>query len=369
MMTSYHSDVPALHHYFRSGAHERVREIVSASPEILWKANSIGWNALHVAASVGWTDDAWLLKKATANASRGTDDKSAFLTDRTHNGGHSCISLLFRRHVDPLPWHGDEVKDAALLLRGELQEVAGNPSLLHACRQLVDENMVKQENAGFRTPREQHVSVLHVMDFWQRMERWLRAASIQPEESWSLLHALAYVGGCPVQVAQLAVALNSEQARTCDEHGNLPLHLLCSCLPANEDDCQSAFLQALLTANPHAAQCVNQRGRLPLNIALSTGKRGNFVKVLIAAEPRVLMGTRDVETGLPSFALAAAAPTLNAHLHAYSTSNVGSLWHFLPPHAQQERLQQARRDLEVIQLNTIYEILRAMPDAVQLGLI
>jgi hypothetical protein len=107
---------------------------------------------------------------------------------------------------------------------------------------------------------------------------------------------------------------------------------------------------------------------LPLNSALASGKGGAFAQLLIATEPRVLYGTRDVETLLPSFALAAAAPTLETHLHAYNTSTVGSLWHFLPPHAQQERLEQARQELGVVQLNTIYEILRAMPDAVQFGL-
>lgn len=363
-------DVTELHGLLRDRNHvsNRVREVVSASPEILWKSNSIGWNALHVAASVGWSDEAWLLEKATECA-----DENAFISERTHNGGHSCISLFFRRHVDPLPWHHDEVKEAAATVKGGSQTIVDTPTLLDVCRSRIQqsqpneqlvEGLNREDGSADQTTKDAAVS--RVVEFWRRMELWLQAA-YQQQESFRILHALAYVGGCPMEIAQLAISLYPEQTSMCDENGNLPLHLLCCSEPANKDDCQS-LLQALLSGYPEGAQCANQSGRLPLNIALASGKGGNFTRLLVAAEPRVLMGTRDVVTGLPSFALAAAAPTLETHLFAYNASDVGSLWHFLPPHAQQERLQQARRDLEVIQVGTIYEILRVMPDAVQFGL-
>lgn len=346
----------------------KVREIISASPDYLWTANAIGWNALHHVAATGRHDEAWLLEKAVE-----TDKNGLFISERTHNGGHSCISLFFRRHVDPLPWHDVRVKEAAEFLRDSLRRTTVDQRLLELCRSVLNETKVEQvqsQHESIESNDEDAIS--RITEFSRQLDLWLRSASHtatqENNESFSLVHALSHVGGCPAQVAEFAVALFPDQAATRDENGNLPLHLLCNSEPANEHDCQ-ALLQALLSCYPEAAQSANRTGRLPLNIALSNGKGGDFIKFLIHAEPRVLMGTRDIETGLPSFALAAAAPTLNTHVYAHSTSNVGSLWHFLPPQAQQERLQQAQREVEVVQLNTIYEILRSMPDAVQLGLL
>jgi hypothetical protein len=215
-------------------------------------------------------------------------------------------------------------------------------------------------------------SVSRVVRFWQRMELWLRVAYLgtlsTDEQSWSLLHALAFVGGCPREVAQLAVVLNPDQACSADAAGSLPLHLLCSS-HHNNSDCEF-LLQSLLEVHPETAKCANQEGRLPLNVALAHGKHGTIIQRLITAEPLVLFGMRDLVTGLPCFALAATCEISITELWSqwHNTSDVGSLWHFLPLHAQEERLQQARRDLEIVKLNTIYRILRAIPSAVQFGI-
>jgi hypothetical protein len=366
------STIATLHALLRGEDNEinklKVREIISASPNLLWKANAIGWNALHHVAATGWQDEAWLLEKAVE-----TDKKDLFISERTHNGGHSCISLFFRRHVDPLPWHDAQVKEAAAFLRDCLRRTTVDQRLLELCRSILSGSEVDQVQSQYESieSNEDDDAISRITEFSRQLNWWLRSASRtasqEIDESFSLLHALADVGGCPAQVAEFAVVLFPEQAATRDENGNLPLHLLCYSEPSSdENDCQ-ALLHALLSSYPEAAHCTNRCGRLPLNIALSSGKGGAFTKILMYAEPRVLMG-RDMFTRLPSFALAAAAPTLNNHLRALSTSNVGSLWHFLPPHAKQERLQQAQSEVDAVQLNTIYEIIQFMPDAVQFGL-
>lgn len=363
--------ISALHKALRSGDVETVRDLGSCC--LLWKANSIGWTALHVAASHGWTDEEWLLKRAIEETS--SSAVSPFISNRTHNGGHSCISLFFRRHVDPLPWHHAEVREAAVVLREDLLLVRGSPSRSDECRARLqrldistDREQQKDEESEEEFSDEAVLPVLRVVRFWHRMELWLRAAYTGTlstnEQPWSILHALAFAGGCPREVAQLAVALYPDQARTTDAAGNLPLHLLCSS-HRNDNDCE-LLLQALLETHPESAKCVNQEGRLPLNVALARGKHGTFIQRLITAEPLVLYGIRDRETGLPSFALAATSEISNTEVWT-QWHRVDALWHFLPPHAQEERLQQARSDLEIVKLNTIYQILRTMPDAIQYG--
>lgn len=384
-------EIGALHKALRSRDVETVRFLGPSC--LLWQENSIGWTALHVAASHGWTEEEWLLNKAieeTASSAVAlkeatSSEISPLISSLTHTGGQSCVALFFRRHVDPLPWHHAEVKDAAAILRDDLSLVAGTPSLVDECRTrlkiLLDPNTDReQQENGDDAAEFSHGEVLSVMNdlmlrvvrFWQRMELWLRAAYLgtlsTDEQSWSLLHALAFVGGCPREVAQLAIALYPDQACCADTAGNLPLHLLCSS-HNNDSDCEF-LLQALLEVHPGSAKCANQEGRLPLNVALAHGKHGTIIQRLVTAEPLVLYGMRDLVTGLPSFALAATREISITEVWAqrHKTSDVGSLWHFLPPPAQEEGLQRARCDLEIVKLNTIYRTLRAMPSAVQFGI-
>lgn len=248
---------------------------------------------------------------------------------------------------------------------------------------------------------------------------------------WRVVHTLAKTG-CPSEVARLAVCLYPEQVRQRDENDDLPLHIAVrsssssSQWDATEDDAhaladieslagdaggerevnsvtgqvvrQSSLsyipacapvIKALLESYPHAAACADGNGRLPLNLALVTGRtwRSGIADILEAC-PDALFGTRDTATRLAPFMLAAVDQReLREHSHLainggveyeeadeaelrakkIASNQIGGMWRFMSHETKQRVLEKVRQDIDIIKLETIFETLRAMPDAVQTG--
>jgi hypothetical protein len=247
---------------------------------------------------------------------------------------------------------------------------------------------------------------------------------------WRVVHALAYVG-CPLEVAKLAVCLYPEQVRERDENRNLPLHIAVksrsssSQWDAAEDDAHAVadieslagsagnerevdavtgqvrqstlsytpacapVIKALLESYPHAAACADGNGRLPLNLALVSGRtwRSGIADILEAC-PDALFGTRDSATHLAPFMLA-AVDQRELREHSYqvagesveyeeadeaelrakkiASNQIGGMWRFMSHETKERVLAKVRQDIDVIKLETILEVLRAMPDAVLSG--
>lgn len=248
---------------------------------------------------------------------------------------------------------------------------------------------------------------------------------------WRVVHTLAKTG-CPSEVARLAVCLYPEQVRQRDENDDLPLHIAVrsssssSQWDATEDDAhaladieslagdaggerevnsvtgqvvrQSSLsyipacapvIKALLESYPHAAACADGNGRLPLNLALVTGRtwRSGIADILEAC-PDALFGTRDTATRLAPFMLAAVDQReLREHSHLainggveyeeadeaelrakkIASNQIGGMWRFMSRETKQKVLEKVRQDIDIIKLETIFETLRAMPDAIQTG--
>ena len=248
---------------------------------------------------------------------------------------------------------------------------------------------------------------------------------------WRVVHTLAKTG-CPSEVARLAVCLYPEQVRQRDENDDLPLHIAVrsssssSQWDATEDDAhaladieslagdaggerevnsvtgqvvrQSSLsyipacapvIKALLESYPHAAACADGNGRLPLNLALVTGRtwRSGIADILEAC-PDALFGTRDTATRLAPFMLAAVDQReLREHSHLainggveyeeadeaelrakkIASNQIGGMWRFMSHETKQRVLEKVRQDIDIIKLETIFETLRAMPDAIQTG--
>ena len=248
---------------------------------------------------------------------------------------------------------------------------------------------------------------------------------------WRVVHALAKTG-CPPEVARLAVCLYPEQVRQRDENYDLPLHIAVrsrassSQWESTEDDPHAVadieslagdaggerevdsvtgqvrqstlsyipacapVIKALLESYPHAAACADGNGRLPLNLALVTGRtwRSGIADILEAC-PDALFGTRDTATHLAPFMLAAVDQReLREHSHLainggveyeeadeaelrakkIASNQIGGMWRFMSHETKQRVLEKVRQDIDIIKLETIFEVLRAMPDAVQTGI-
>ena len=247
-------------------------------------------------------------------------------------------------------------------------------------------------------------------------------------KKWRVVHALAYTG-CPPEVAKLAVCLYPEQVRQRDENQDLPLHIAVrsrsssSQWDATEDDEHAVadieslagnigdgrevdsitgqvvrqstlsytpgcapVIKALLDSYPHAAACADGNGRLPLNLALVSGRtwRSGIADILEAC-PDALFGARDIATHLAPFMLAAVdqrelrehsqqttgggveyEETDEAELRAkkIASNQIGGMWRFMSYETKEKVLAKVRQDIDMIKLETIFEILRAMPNAV-----
>lgn len=158
------------------------------------------------------------------------------------------------------------------------------------------------------------------------------------------LHAAASVKGCPLPILLLSVRAFPKQIRELDVSdvegvGNLPLHIVCSWeltpigqpegkedssveLPLEEEQRQAIeqytdsmainvrkdmAITALLNEHPGAAKIKNQRGELPLSVALRTGTtwEGGVRKLVKAFPESVSIKDDDRMGGLYPFMLAA----------------------------------------------------------------
>ena len=252
-----------------------------------------------------------------------------------------------------------------------------------------------------------------LVNFWHEMELLVLAATrlslkIYDEEEndswpderqpeWQIVHGLS-ITGCPREIANLAVKLYPEQVRTAEEDGNLPLHLasLSHQTSALADGTwhhdqkpygQNAstappMMECLLNEYPEAASEKNNAGSYSLNLAILAGKtwQDGAGDIFRAGPNIVLDGSVDSIFGLPPFMLAAlpryySAIDYNSRLKVRESSfeeemrakrsaskNIGSMWMLLPDSSKVRALSEAKLDIDKMQLTTIYQLLRVVPE-------
>jgi len=250
-----------------------------------------------------------------------------------------------------------------------------------------------------------------LVNFWHEMELLVLAATrlslkiyneedAQPDEiqpEWQIVHGLSIIG-CPREIANLAVKLYPEQVRTAGEDGNLALHLASSShqtsaladgtwhhdqKPYGENASTAPpMMECLLKEYPEAASEKNNAGSYPLNLAILAGKSWqDGVGDIFRAGPNVVLnGSVDSIFGLQPCMLAAlprcdSAIDYNSGLKVResrfeeemrakrsASKNIGSMWMLLPDSSKVRALSEAKLDIDKIQLTTIYQLLRVVPE-------
>jgi hypothetical protein len=147
--------------------------------------------------------------------------------------------------------------------------------------------------------------------FWNQLCILLNASAgyrfFTPEhDSWRLVHILTTVPNCPTILFDLALKLHPEQIKE-KIYGSLPLHYAAEC-PTSRIDGQHQdgyYVCTLLSLFPRASQIPDAAGRLPLHLAIQSGKTYHAVlRKLFDAFPRAI-STRDGKHYLLPFMLAA----------------------------------------------------------------
>jgi len=191
--------------------------------------------------------------------------------------------------------------------------------------------------SGFREYWDQIMSLMQA-------HHWLQNTSgingtAQQQRQFQILHTVAGMGNdCPVYLAKLILLLYPEQVFKQNEDGRLPIHEAAAAtsfsmqpyssfgniVEQNRDeyDTNSHLIHMMISIFPASAQIHDGQGRLPLTLALASGKiwirEGNtdcqsfkhvnsssMIQRLFTSEPRAL-STRDQLTRLYPFMIAAA---------------------------------------------------------------
>jgi hypothetical protein len=363
----------------------------SASTNPLLQANSRGWTPMHVAAasccqmSYEWWK--WILNQhqqlqegemmsmmSSANDHCKTPKRrpnswstSHLWTSKT-DMGQTCIDLLFRSSLKPLPWQRRAIRERARVTSQAIEEVCKCPHLLQELKRCIEnwndhEEQLWKESLKCRQVKEAIPPILNeeaqpdeevvsiVLEFWKRMHLLLYMAynssqSLFQEQhrrdnnfrpfycTLPIIHLLSSLPWCPEIVAHLALSLYPWQSQqhaldpngfpTTNSDSFLPLHrcartrTFCQRFPSrdhlqSEDPHKpvirndSGILPYLCRSYPEATRIpdTSYHGRLPLHSALASGKPWkDNVQIIFEAFPGALF-LPDPHTGLPCFCLAA----------------------------------------------------------------
>jgi hypothetical protein len=167
-------------------------------------------------------------------------------------------------------------------------------------------------------------------DFWEKVTLVTKAFyhksidDVLPDgRLWRLLHACAGIDFFPPNLLRLLMAVFPDDVSEEDEDGNLPIHVAAlgvfrsihMARPSTEDyegedydfyrGTAASTIAILLKANPASARFRNRQGKLPLQLAIESGRDwqdgiGALADAFLAA-----IGDKDNETGLDLFLLAA----------------------------------------------------------------
>jgi len=132
---------------------------------------------------------------------------------------------------------------------------------------------------------------------------------IPRKRRWRAVHAACNGGTCPFDVLAFSLQILPNEIRVRNEDGNLPLHIAASAPPYEStipaELAPGRPIHLLLSRSPQGAMQVNRKGRLPIHLALESGKAlDNGVDALVDAFPESVR-MRDPVTLLYPFQMAA----------------------------------------------------------------
>ena len=272
----------ALHHSCRfQNAEDVVKEMVKLHCSVATIQDNFGYTPLHVACWNGSSSIIQILVNAQGNAASVMDKEGrtplhlacsscppptvgtvealieanpdALMAKDAH--GHTPLSLLCERHEERLRVAIDCMEDGA------------------DCEYLYGTTL---------------------KPFWTQL-RMLPEAKIGKmfscHDEWRLVHALTRVPDCPRLLFDLGLKLHPDQVKQ-KLDGSLPLHLAAEC-PISIQDKEykdSYYICSLLSFFPDASRISDDLGRLPLHIAIESGKSWDgVIRKLLEAFPSALI--------------------------------------------------------------------------------
>lgn len=183
--------------------------------------------------------------------------------------------------------------------------------------------------------------------FWDQLRALLSATADHRAlvGDWRLLHIVTSIPSCPQILFDLALKFYPEQVQE-TVYGSLPLHFAAQCPAANfvvDEQGDGYFVEILLSLFPQASMIPDALGRLPLHLAVESGKsfRGVLEQLFLAFPEAIRM--RDGDHFLLPFLLGALPR---------QTYDVPAL-----------PANRSRRDAEQ-QVETVLELLRLDPSGV-----
>mmetsp|Transcript_21116 Transcript_21116/g.29833 ORF Transcript_21116/g.29833 Transcript_21116/m.29833 type:complete len:380 (+) Transcript_21116:56-1195(+) len=145
--------------------------------------------------------------------------------------------------------------------------------------------------------------------FWQKLCILVQAnvnRGFAQGKEWKLLHALTATPNCPRLLFQFAIKLYPEQIRE-PLNGSFPLHLAAQCPTSWQDEIykDGYHICTLLSLFPQACEIPDAEGRLPIHLAVESGKSWEgVVQKLLALYPSAIM-IQDGKESLYPFMIAA----------------------------------------------------------------
>ena len=327
----------------------------------------------------------WILQQASPS-------KGRLLTDRDKSG-ETCLDIFLSSWLAPPIGSPRKFRS----FEKSLNQVISEPESLNLLRSWITEQLHHNKET-LPVPCRPHIDI--VARFWRALEVICRAAELGDVDDFSMqcavLPLLARLGSCPEPIARLVVSLFPEQARirtaaalpsvSADQRllrhsksasasspaisgayiGSLPLHLWAQS-PNPSDPDRDSLLAVLIQAHPDGLACVDGNQRLPLHIALESGKFLHNLHRLWESHPHVLHAP-DPVTQLPVFCLTALALKREQRTVARATEKRGpsvSLYEWLTEH----NTHRAERDVcqhdprAAARLSVLYRVVRAHPAA------
>ena len=147
--------------------------------------------------------------------------------------------------------------------------------------------------------------------FWDQLRALLSATADRRAllGDWHLLHIVTSIPSCPQILFDLALKYHPEQVQE-KVNGSLPLHFAAQCPKGNfvAEEGDGYFVEALLSLFPQASKIPDALGRLPLHLAVASGKsfRGVLEQLFRAFPDAIRM--RDGNHFLLPFLLGALPP-------------------------------------------------------------
>ncbi len=363
--------VSCLHKALRDHQWEEIVENLMKQPYLIFQVNARGWNALHVAASSrpygSWWK--WLLQQAVK-------EKSADF-QATNDTGQTVLDLYFRYTLYPLPWQRHSLQEQANYLRQALNSMIENNSLLEQVRNGLRNGTDTYRMVVVNENNSQSISeVDRICIFWINLYLLVEAVhsgsiGTVPLESLPVVHFLAAAHWCPHLVSRSAARLFPNQFR----QEPLPLHIWCQ-TPKIQQSLGLSHEYSISAEPPHDMSMLtvlcqeypegaSRRigSEFPLSCAVRHGKSWNELVSLFEAYPSALFGNTTI------FCLPALSPLSDTDAEWTAKRQDPqrlSIWCYLSKGDKLRAIQYAREQLELQQVDTIFELLRRNPAAIAL---